>query len=138
MPEAEIQFLDLGDALHQDERGYAYFPFQNLPASLPLNEMSASCHVISIEPGHTRGQHKHPGITEWLFLVHGSGHLYWRSRDGRLQQRLLSGSGLLVVIPPGIPHTLRNEGSSPVYLLGWRAALGPGEDGPDTVPEMLL
>lgn len=139
MPEAEIQFLELGKSLNQDERGYAYFPFQHLPDSSPRQEMCSSCHIISIEPGHTRGQHRHPGRTEWLFVVSGSGHLYWRSRDGQVQQRRLdSSSGTLVVIPPGVPHTLRNEGTSPVFMLGWRAALGPAGDGPETVAEKLL
>ena len=138
MLEAEIQFLTLSDSLHQDERGFVYFPFQNLPAALPLNEMCTSCHIISIEAGHIRGQHQHPGKTEWLLVVHGTGQLFWRTRDGQIQQRLLSGIQNLVVIPPGIPHTLRNEGSGPLYLLAWRTALGSGGGEPDTVPEALI
>lgn len=136
--EVEVQFLDLGDSLHADERGFAYFPFQDLPASLPLTEMCRSCHIVSIEPGQTRGQHQHPGKTEWLFLISGSGHLYWRTVDGQIQQRRLSRPGTLVVIPPGVGHTLRNEGTSPVYFLGWRAGLGPAGSEPDTVPAPLL
>jgi oxalate decarboxylase/phosphoglucose isomerase-like protein (cupin superfamily) len=138
LPEAELQFLNIRDSLHQDERGFAYFPFQDLPASLPLDEMCRSCHIISIEPGHIRGQHQHPGKTECLMLVHGTGQLYWRTRDGRIEQRRLSDVQTLVVIPPGIPHTLRNEGSGPLYLFGWRAASGSAGAEPDTVPETLI
>ena len=138
LPEAEIQFLNLGDSWHQDERGFVYFPFQNLPASLPLTEMCSSCHIISIEPGHLRGQHQHPGKTEWLFLVHGTGQLFWRTGDGQIRQRLISDIQTLLVIPPGIPHTLRNEGPGPLYLLAWRTALGSGGDEPDTVPVPLI
>ena len=138
LPEAELQFLDIRDFSNRDERGIVYFPFQNLPASLPIHEMCASCHIISIEPGHIRGQHHHPGKTEWLLLVHGTGQLFWRTRDGEIQQRLLDDFKTLVVIPPGIPHTLRNEGADPLYLFAWRAALSSGKDEPDTVPAALI
>jgi mannose-6-phosphate isomerase-like protein (cupin superfamily) len=137
LPPAEIQFLDLGDSWRQDERGFVYFPFQDLPDSLPRAEMCRSCHLIAIEPGQLRGQHQHPGKTEWLLIFHGRGQLFWRSQ-GKLQQRLLSDNRILVVIPPGLPHTLRNDGPEPLYLLAWRAALESGGDAPDTVPEPLL
>lgn len=138
MLEAEIQFLPLGDSWHQDERGFVYFPWQNAPDSLPLAEMCRSCHLISIVPGQIRGQHQHPDKTEWLYTFHGEGQLFWRTRDGQLQQRRLRGNRTLVVIPPGIPHTLRNDGPAPLYLLAWRAAPEPGRDEPDTVPEPLI
>jgi oxalate decarboxylase/phosphoglucose isomerase-like protein (cupin superfamily) len=138
VPEADMQFLDLGGALRQDERGLVYFPFQNLPESLPREEMCRSCHLISIAPGEVRGQHQHPGKTEWLYVFHGQGRLFWRSRDGQLQQRLLADHRTLVVIPPGMPHTLRNDGADLLYLLAWRAALEPGREEPDTVPVALL
>jgi oxalate decarboxylase/phosphoglucose isomerase-like protein (cupin superfamily) len=136
--EADIQFLPLGDSWHQDERGFVYFPWQNAPDALPLAEMCRSCHLISIVPGQSRGQHQHPDKTEWLFTFHGEGQLFWRTGDGHLQQRLLSGNRTLVVIPPGIPHTLRNDGPAQLYLLAWRAAQEPGGEEPDTVPEPLI
>lgn len=138
MPEADIQFLPLGDAWRQDERGAVYFPWQNLPDAFPLADMCRNCHLISIVPGQIRGQHQHPDKTEWLLVFHGQGQLFWRSGDGELHQRLLSDNRTLVVIPPGMPHTLRNDGSTILYLLAWRAALKPGRDGADTVYEPLI
>jgi oxalate decarboxylase/phosphoglucose isomerase-like protein (cupin superfamily) len=138
LSEADIQFLDLGDSLREDERGLVYFPFQNLPESLPREDMCRSCHLISIAPGKWRGQHQHPLKTEWLYVFHGQGQLFWRTKEGSLQQRLLDGNGTLVVIPPGMPHTLRNEGPEPLYLLAWRAARQPGTEEPDTLPEPLI
>jgi hypothetical protein len=135
---AEVQFLELGESLHRDERGFAYFPFQNLPDSLALKEMCGNCHLISIEPGHLRGQHRHPGKTEWLLLFHGMGQLYWRTADGQVHQRLLNGLQTLVVIPPGIPHTLRNDGTHPLYLLAWRAEVPAAGDAADTVPDYVI
>jgi mannose-6-phosphate isomerase-like protein (cupin superfamily) len=138
LPEDEIHFLDLGDSLRQDERGFVYFPFQGLPDSNPIREMCANCHLISILPGQVRGQHQHPHKTEWLYVFHGQGRLFWRLKDDRIQQRLLDDNRTLVIIPPGIPHTLRNDGSDPLYLLAWRAARQPGRDEPDTRPEPLI
>lgn len=130
--------MDLGDSWHQDERGFVFFPFQNLPAGFPLEEMCTSIHIISIEPGHIRGQHRHPGKTEWLLLIHGTGRLFWRPADGQVQERLLFAPHTLVVIPQGVPHTLRNEGSGSLYLFAWRAALGPDGAEPDTEPAVLI
>jgi uncharacterized RmlC-like cupin family protein len=135
---AEIQFLELGESLHRDERGFAYFPFQHLPDYLPREEMCGNCHLISIEPGHLRGQHRHPGKTEWLLVFHGTGLLFWRTADGHTRQRLLNGLQTLVVIPPGIPHTLRNDSSHPLYLLAWRAALPEVGEAVDTVPDHVI
>ncbi len=118
MPVADIQFLDLGDSLRQDERGEVYFPFQNLPDSMPRAEMCTSCHLISILPGQLRGQHQHPHKTEWLYVFHGQGQLFWRRHDGSQQQCVLDNNRTLVVIPPGIPHTLRNDWPQPSLSVG--------------------
>jgi oxalate decarboxylase/phosphoglucose isomerase-like protein (cupin superfamily) len=138
LPVADIQFLDLGDSLRQDERGEVYFPFQNLPDSMPRAEMCTSCHLISIVPGQLRGQHQHPHKTEWLYVFHGQGQLFWRRQDGSQQQCGLDNNRTLVVIPPGIPHTLRNDGPTLLYLLAWRAALQSGQEEPDTIFEPLI
>ena len=138
MWKADIQFLDLGDSWRDDERGVVYFPFQHLPGSLPREEMCTSCHVVSIEPGQIRGQHHHPGKTEWLFLVHGSGRLFWRGGDGRLRERLLTRHADHGGHPAGhAPHVAERR-IGPLYLLAWRAALEPTGDEPDTVPAALI
>ncbi len=133
-----IQFFDVGDSLHQDERGFVFFPFQGLAATLPREEMCASCHLISIAPGQVRGQHQHPQKTEWLYIFHGRGRLFWRLPGQERQEKLLTNNRFLVVIAPGIPHALRNEGTEPLYLLAWRAA-GEGDDSEvDTVLEPVV
>lgn len=138
MHQDDVQFLALGDALRQDERGFVYFPFQYPLAVSPSLEMLTSCHIISILPSQMRGQHQHPYKTEWLYVFHGQGLFFWRDRDNYLQKRLLDGNHTLVVIPPGIPHTLRNEGPDSLYLLSWRVTRGPDQDEPDTVPALLV
>lgn len=133
-----VQFLDLGTALHQDERGFVFFPFQGLTEAFPREEMCASLHLISILSGQVRGQHQHPHKTEWLYIYHGQGRLFWRLPGQERQDRLLQDNRTLVVIAPGIPHALLNEGTEPLYLLAWRAA-APGEQAEvDTVSAPLL
>lgn len=138
MPDRDIRFLDMGDAWREDERGFVCFLFQHLEPTAPAREVCASCHLISILPGQVRGQHQHPLKTEWLYVFQGQGEFFWRPQGDQVRQRRLSGNRTLVVIPPGIPHALRNDGPDPLYLLAWRAALQPGGEGADTVPETLI
>jgi quercetin dioxygenase-like cupin family protein len=130
---ATVHFLDLSEALHHDERGMVFFPWQGLPETFSRQEMCASLHLITIAPGQVRGQHQHPQKTEWLYVFVGQGRLFWRSPSGATQEQVLDDDRTLVVIPPGIPHALRNEGQSPLYLLAWRAAGPDAGDGPETV-----
>jgi len=133
-----IQFLDLGESLHQDERGFVFFPFQGLAETLPREALCNSLHLISIAPGQVRGQHQHPQKTEWLYVFHGTGRLFWRLPGQERQERLLTNNRLLVIIAPGIPHALRNEGDGPLYLLAWRAGGEGGDEAVDTVFEPLV
>ena len=133
-----VEFIALGEALHQDKRGFVFFPFQFLEDLLPQAEMCRSCHVIAIAPGQVRGQHQHPQKTEWLYVFHGQGRLFWQLPGASRQERLLTDNRTLVVIAPGIPHALRNDGTDPLYLLAWRAAT-QGEAGEvDTVAAPLV
>jgi mannose-6-phosphate isomerase-like protein (cupin superfamily) len=47
----------------------------------------------------------------------------------------VSGRRLLIRIPPGVAHALRNPGPEPLYLLAWRE--GKTDATEDTVPYML-
>jgi len=128
-----VEFIELAEALHQDERGMVFFPLQSLPAAYPRQELCASLHLISIAPGQVRGQHLHPGKTEWLYIFHGQGRLFWRLPGEKVQEKVLNDTRTLVTIPPGIPHALRNEGAGPLYLLAWRAGLPGTADDDETV-----
>ncbi len=133
-----IQFIRLAESLHEDERGFVFFPFQGLAENLPRAEMCASCHVISIAPGQVRGQHQHPQKTEWLYVFHGRGRLFWQVPGQERQEKLLDTNRILVVIAPGIPHALRNEGAEPLYLLAWRAATDDSPAEIDTIPAPII
>lgn len=132
------RFVDLTAELKQDDRGLVYFPFQGQAGRAEPHAILDSFHLVSILPGQVRGNHQHPHKREWLYLFHGEGNLVWRDERGALQQRRLTGDQTLVIIPPGVPHALRNEGDRVLYLLAWRAPETPGVAEPDTVPSQIL
>ncbi|MFA4901665.1 MAG: cupin domain-containing protein [Desulfobaccales bacterium] len=131
-----VQFIDLSGEIHADTRGMSYFPWQGrLQAP---EDLSKTFHLVSIRPGHSRGNHYHPGHAEWLYPFHGIGSLIWEVDPGQVQERLISGDSTLIYIPPGIAHALKNPGSEILYLLAWREAVGEAAiTGPETVPHRI-
>jgi quercetin dioxygenase-like cupin family protein len=133
---AAVQFIDLSGEIHADNRGMSYFPWQGrLQAP---EDLSKTFHLVSILPGHIRGNHYHPGHNEWLYPFHGTGTLIWEEAPDQVQERLISGDSTLIHIPPGIAHAVRNPGPEILYLLAWRGvAAGAVVTEPETVPHSL-
>ncbi|MFP3866910.1 MAG: cupin domain-containing protein [Desulfobacteraceae bacterium] len=131
------QFLDLGDRIKQDERGLAFFPFQEgiAPPEGPI--ILKSFHLVSILPGQVRGNHQHPHKREWLYVFNGEGNFVWQDDQGQRHQRRLGGNQTMVIIPPGIPHALQNNGPRVLYLLAWRLPEREISE-PDTVPSPII
>jgi oxalate decarboxylase/phosphoglucose isomerase-like protein (cupin superfamily) len=133
---AEVRFINLSGEIHVDARGMSFFPWQGR-----LNEprdLLKTFHLISIRPGHTRGNHLHPGHAEWLYPFHGDGVLVWEMEPGQVQERLISGDSTLIFIPPGIAHAFKNPGPEILYLLAWREeAKTATATEPETVPHMV-
>lgn len=128
-----VEFIDLTPEIQEDARGFSFYPLKGRvlnPAALP-----AVLHVVSIAPGRVRGNHVHPAKVEWLYPFHGQGFFLWEPRPGDVRERLITGHRLLIRIPPGVPHALRNPGPEPLYLLAWRE--GDQEGGEDTLPYSL-
>ncbi|MFZ5448070.1 MAG: cupin domain-containing protein [Thermodesulfobacteriota bacterium] len=119
---AAVQFIDLRSEIHSDDRGMSFFPWQGRLQS--PEDIFNSFHLVSIRPGHTRGNHLHPGHGEWLYPFHGDGVIIWEAASGQTQERLVSGDSTLIYIPPGIAHAVRNPGPEILYLLAWREAVG--------------
>lgn len=74
---------------------------------------------IVVSPGSTMTRHVNPpGESEVFFVLEGSGVM---EVDG-VQQRV--GPGCCLLVPPGSPHSLRNDGAGPVRALAlwWGAA----------------
>lgn len=128
-----IEFIDLSAELHEDARGFSFYPLKGRvqdPATLP-----DIFHLVSIVPGQVRGNHLHPTRWEWLYLIHGTGTFKWETPPGETREREVSGPRLLIRIPSGVAHSLSNPGPEPIYLLAWRE--GELEGGADTVPRPL-
>jgi oxalate decarboxylase/phosphoglucose isomerase-like protein (cupin superfamily) len=128
-----VEFIDLSQEMREDARGFSFFPLVGRatdPAGLP-----GAFHLVSIAPGQARGNHLHPGRREWLYPFHGTGFFMWEPRPGDLRERLVSGHRLIIRIPPGVPHALRNPGPEPIYILAWREGEADAPD--DTLPHPL-
>jgi oxalate decarboxylase/phosphoglucose isomerase-like protein (cupin superfamily) len=130
---ATVEFLDIADEIKEDARGVSFFPWPGPPQE--PGDLLRTFHLVSINPGHTRGNHLHPGFEEWLYLFHQPGVLIWEETTGELKERLVSGGRTLIRIPPGMAHALRNPGPEVLYLLAWRQAVGTGPIDPETVPK---
>ena len=62
--------------------------------------------------------------------------MLWINLNFSKQEKLLSGQGTIIRIPPGVAHAVSNVGPEMLYLLAWeRGGQGPGE--PETVPHPL-
>jgi oxalate decarboxylase/phosphoglucose isomerase-like protein (cupin superfamily) len=128
-----VQFIDLSREIREDSRGFSFYPLRGRVQEAA--KIAGDFHLVTIAPGQVRGNHLHPGRWEWLYPFHGTGYFMWEPHPGDLRERLVSGSRLLIRIPPGIAHALRNPGPGPLYVLAWRE--GEGDSGEDTVPYLL-
>jgi oxalate decarboxylase/phosphoglucose isomerase-like protein (cupin superfamily) len=133
---AAVQFIDLRSEIHSDARGMSFFPWQGRLKE--PGDLLKTFHLISIRPGHTRGNHLHPGHAEWLYPFHGDGVLLWEADPGQVQKRLISGDSTLILVPPGIAHAVKNPGPEILYLLAWREEAGAVSAAePETVPYIV-
>ncbi len=131
---ADVEFIDISGEMHNDVRGFGFFPWQG--GVEDPREVVRTCHLFSILPGHTRGNHYHPGFTELLFTFHGTGVFTWEGAAG-IMERPISDNHTLVRIPPGISHALSNPGPEVLYLLAWRQPTGGGPTEPESVTRVV-
>ncbi|MGB8993477.1 MAG: cupin domain-containing protein [Desulfobaccales bacterium] len=130
-----VRFIGISPERREDPGGMSWFLWQGRVRD-PQHLME-SFHFLSINPGHIRGNHLHPGHAEWLYPFHGTGVLIWEAAPGQVRARVVSGDCTLIHIPPGLPHALKNPGPEILYLLAWREAASHGATGPETVPHAL-
>jgi oxalate decarboxylase/phosphoglucose isomerase-like protein (cupin superfamily) len=133
---AEVEFLEISGEIHEDPRGFSFFPWQD--RLLEPGDLRRTFHLTSILPGQARGNHLHPGYREYLFTFHGAGVFLWEPRPGEVKKRLLTGNRTLILISPGIPHALSNPGPEILYLLAWRERSEAGPEEPETITHSSL
>ena len=123
---------------HADERGWLseIFRSDELPADLKP-EMG---YVSMTRPGVGRGPHEHRDQTDlFYFGPESSFRLYlWDRRknsttSGQEEKLdLVSDSGLIVIIPPGVVHGYKNMGERDALVFNFpnRLYAGPGKSEP--------
>lgn len=111
-----VRVLPLDDALWGDERGWGARPFD--AAGPPLSGVGG-VHLVSLEPGAVRGNHRHPGTREWLLLFGGPVTLAWRSGAGEGRRRFPGVGPVLVEVEADVHHAVRGDAPHAVHLLSW-------------------
>ena len=78
----------------------------------------------SLPPGAETAEHYHPRSEELYYFVAGSGRMRLADDETNVE------AGDCVVIPPGTPHKLFNDGAEPLVLL---CCCAPAYSDDDTV-----
>lgn len=125
-----IELLNSGDA-----RG----PSFSTPAeALAFVGDLGDVHVVSARPGAIRGNHLHLRRREALLVLPGANwSLHWNERESlRPEHRDFDGSSaMLVLVPPGAAHAVRNDGDRDL----WRMVISSGAYDPaETVRRQLV
>jgi len=119
-----------------DVRGSSF----SMPATwLDAVEGAVDVHVTVLSPGYVRGDHFHLVRRELLVVLHESDwSLYGDSGAGSaVSQRDFQGSGaVLVEVPVGVSHAVRNRGSADLRIIG--LSRGPYDPAvPDAYPRKV-
>jgi oxalate decarboxylase/phosphoglucose isomerase-like protein (cupin superfamily) len=110
-----IQISELGN--NGDAHG---FSFTAPPAVLDFLGRIADMHLASTAPGAVRGNHYHLRRHEAIVILPGTAwSLHWDESEGMAaQHRQFYGRGaILVLILPGSSHAVRNDGTTPLWLV---------------------
>jgi dTDP-4-dehydrorhamnose 3,5-epimerase-like enzyme len=120
--------------VHGDERGWVVNPLVSPFPERPVGQV----HVASLEPGAVRGNHYHPGSSEYVFVWGGSAEVVWEEGDGTFSKEAFEGGHPVVLeIPPGVPHAVVNTGGETVYLIAYYLGESDSE-WPDTEARKLV
>ncbi|MFA6448049.1 MAG: hypothetical protein WCX65_01155 [bacterium] len=111
----------------------------------PLDETAlrdgkfANVHIVSMEPGAIRGNHRHGRQTEHVLIVGGPTLLAVEDEDTgeRFERIFYSHEQFRLTFEPGIAHAFKNIGEGAVYLL-CASDLAFNPDSPDTERAALI
>ena len=96
---------------HASERGLLVELFKYQYASFWGDTTCVQVNLFTVEPGHTKGGHKHPGTCETWIIVVGTGVMRLEYPDGLKVEVRYSATRneddvLVVHIPPGTGHDI--------------------------------
>lgn len=113
----KLSIIELSD--RGDHRGMSF----TTPAeALGFLANVADVHLASTKPGAVRGNHYHLRRREAIVVLPGTGwSLHWDDGDGSsAQSRAFEGTTtVLVTVPPGSSHAVRNDGQSTLWLIAF-------------------
>ncbi|MCX7835981.1 MAG: cupin domain-containing protein [bacterium] len=92
--------------IEQKERGWL---IQLMPILKEYISPIEDIHIVSLEPNTIRGNHYHQETTEIIFPLFGRITVAWKEEELLFKENPLPAT-TLYVIPPNVPHALRNDG----------------------------
>lgn len=118
-------------SIARDARGMLFEPLNAAELAAQRN-----VHVVITEAGRVRGNHYHRLTTETLVVV-GPALVRVRAEDGLKDFQVADGEIRRFVIPPGMPHVIRHDGSQAGVLVSFTTRPHDPQN-PDTYREVLL
>jgi dTDP-4-dehydrorhamnose 3,5-epimerase-like enzyme len=111
-----VKRIEIEDAMWQDERGWGTNPFKAFNIS---DTAFLDLHVVSLKPGHIRGNHYHADVTEWMLICGGAVRFLWKAvEEKRVHEVMIRDEEpALLEIPPLVEHAVKNEGEHEIYLI---------------------
>ena len=116
---------------NSDPRGAVWEPID--AGDLPHQR---NCHLVTTLPGGIRGNHYHEIGTE-VATQAGPALVRYRDETGTHSVEIAEGEVVRFTFPPGCPHALLNNGSTPNYLSAFNTRAFDSEN-PDVYPEILI
>ncbi|MDD5111137.1 MAG: cupin domain-containing protein [Candidatus Altiarchaeota archaeon] len=115
--------MALGDVrkldVHTDQRGWLaeILKQEHVQAGKPFGQF----YVTTAHPGVVKANHFHSRKTEWFCVIRGNALLVLSDKSGQQREEIPIGEGNMVVvrIPPGVAHGIKNVGSDMMYLLAY-------------------
>jgi len=115
---------------HRDNRGYVVNPFEHMTNTGDIT----NCHAFTIEPGHSRGDHTHPGRNEQVLVLSGEITVSTPS-----ESIVLTGTAPSILsIPQGQKHTFSNTGKATAVVICWSSARDSEYSGDDTLRDTAV
>lgn len=115
-----VTSISLDKETYSDERGWVINPLRaaDLIGVVPYN-----FHVASMQPGTSRGNHKHKHSTEWLLIFNGKCRFSWLPIDNdnskELAESIVITEPTMLIIAPGTPHLIENISEKTVFLFAF-------------------
>lgn len=116
--------IDIEDIMWRDDRGWGLNPFA---ACHFIPSAECDIHVVSLEPGAVRGNHRHAAGTEWMLICGGPASIRVRwENDGPVETMVSDGgTPLLIEIPSPVEHAVRNDSEERICLVVFSDVTAP-------------